>query len=135
MLGGAKTAKRVKAKRGQGISFKNPRANLIRNLKIIGDDLNNSKEDPVEYLEKVVKLLNAVLRKYKMELNSGATQEELTEISMFIYNLYESLKVAIATSFSSVPPILENVNMGENSNNSNNLGNLIRGLKGVSLRR
>lgn len=132
MLGGAKTAKRVKAKMGRGVSFKNPRANLIRNLKIIGNNLNRSEEDPVEYLEKVVKLLNAVLKKYKMELNSGATQEELTEISMFIYNLYESLKVAIATSFSSVPPILENVNMGENSNN---LGNLIRGLKGVSFRR
>jgi hypothetical protein len=133
MLGGAKTAKKVKAKRGRAVSFKNPRANLIRNLKIIGDDLNISKEDPVEYLEKVVKLLNAVLRKYRMELNSGANQEESTEISLFVYNLYESMKVAVATSFSSVPAF-ENINMG-NSNNSDNLGNLIRGLKGVNLRR
>lgn len=123
MSGGGRTLKKpskgtkgLASKGTKGLAFllktaKTKRARqeeLVEDLKKIVKSISEFVEvDPIEYLKKVTRLLNATITKYTQEtdaVGSERNDELITELEVFISNLAENIHPAITKSVSSIKP-------------------------------
>jgi hypothetical protein len=117
MSGRGKTMKKsAKAERKKGLAFllkgaqtkKAKRDQLMKDLETIVEKISELVEvNPIEYLKRVMRLLNATLTKYKQETDIvGAKRDEdlITDLEAFIGTLAENMNNAIISSLNAVKP-------------------------------
>jgi hypothetical protein len=117
MSGRGKTMKKsAKAERKKGLAFllkgaqtkKVKRDRLMKDLETIVEKISELVEvNPMEYLKRVVRLLNATIEKYKQETDIvGAQRDEdlITELEAFMGTLAENMNTAIISSLNAVKP-------------------------------
>jgi hypothetical protein len=117
MSGRGKTMKKsAKSERKKGLAFllkgaqtkKARRDQLMTDLETIVEKISELVEvNPVEYLKRVVRLLNATLTKYTQETDAvGAQRDEdlIIELEAFMGTLAEKMNIAIVSSLTAVKP-------------------------------